>query len=125
MTLSGKPLYWLAVILDLMPSVLLVLAWMLTLRSRGELSWARRWPLIALTGSSVWMIAGFIWPVLFGPTYSRLRFVIIDGNFLLSMIACVGAFFRWSRPTIATGIAGFVGGMAWAFLAAIKLRCEG
>jgi hypothetical protein len=112
--------YWLAVILYGMPSVLLVFAWILTLRSDRELSWVRRWPLITLTGSGVWMVAGFIWPILFGPTYSRLRFAIFDGNFLLSMIACVSAFFRWSRSTIATGIAGFVGALAWSFLAAIN-----
>jgi hypothetical protein len=112
--------YWMTIALDCLPVVFVITGWVFAVRSRGTRKWTHLWPLIAVTVSILWLDAGLIWPRLWGFSHSHLRSIVIDGNFLLMMIAAIGAFSRRSRSTIATGIAAAVIGMAWAFLSAIN-----
>jgi len=113
-----KILYWFVVALFASPAVLLTVGWV---KSVSE--WNRRkptaWlPLSIATVSEIWLVAACFYPALAGAFYSNLRFTILDGNFLLSVVLAGFSLRGVQRLWTCTGC--LLLALAWSFIAAIN-----
>jgi hypothetical protein len=103
--------------LFLSPVIPLIFSWV---RSPG-LTEKRNLAFLCLaTFSSMWLIAGILFPIALGRYYSDLRFTIIYAN-LFVMLACATAvFWRKSRLRITLGLACLMQAVIWFFVAAVN-----
>ncbi len=112
---------WVALAFDFSPIVPIAIAWVGVSRETQRLT---RWtilPLVAVTASLFWLALSLISPAALGPTYSNVRFAIIDANFIAMMLAAIAAFSRMPKARVSTGIACALMGLIWSFIAAINV----
>jgi len=70
------------------------------------------------TASLFWLVLGSVFPSLWGAYYGHMRFVVVDGNFLIALSAALVAVSR--KQGIWTVAACLMLALIWAFVAAIN-----
>lgn len=112
--------YWVMVILAVVPTPLLLLAWLRWLSPSASVRAVRMLLLIAATSSYVWLLLAMKFPTFLAGSYSRGRFAIIDANFVV-MVGCSIAAFRGKESRKGVfGVACVLTTVMWGVLGAIN-----
>ena len=112
--------YWVVIFFSYFPAVLLLIAWVATLRSRSEKGQRSVIPLIVATGSIVLLGICHAFPSILEPYSTNIRIGIMNSNFLAMLISTIVAWRKITKISILIGIACFMLTIAWAFAAAIS-----
>ncbi|MFI5176217.1 MAG: hypothetical protein ACHQKY_15255 [Terriglobia bacterium] len=112
--------YWVMVVLAAIPTPLLFLTWLGRLSPSGSVNAFRRILLITATGSYVWLVLAMIFPRFLAESYTRSRFAIIDGNFIVMVGCSIAAFRGTERLKGVFGLACVLTTMMWGVLGAIN-----
>ena len=118
MRVASTPLALLLFGLCLSPLVPLVLSWVRAPGLTDRPSWAS---LCIATLSSLWLIAGALFPITLGRYYTDLRFTIIYTNLLVMLICATTAFLRKSRLRVPLGIGCLMQALVWFYAAAVNV----
>src|SRR6185437_9295762 len=105
--------YWEALAIYATPSIPLGIGWWKFLRSQTQRSGAG-WivPAVA-TISLAWLLIGSLFPSYWGPFYGYLRTAIIDGNFVVMLLAAVAAFSSKPKLQMWIGVACLMLALVW------------
>jgi hypothetical protein len=116
------PTYATALIFDFSPALPLCFCWLLVVRRKGlgTLKWQTLAPLSWGSVSVLWLAAGLLFPQVLGPDYSTIRYLIIDGNFVLMALGAILALGQNSFIRAPLGIACVMAAIVWSFVAAIN-----
>jgi hypothetical protein len=112
--------YWIAIAFDFSPALPLAVAWLRIGRAGEPLKAWTLAPLLAATFSLGWLALGLFVPMALGPTYSGIRFGIIDTNFAIMLVAAIAAFRKTSRASLPTSIGCTLMALVWSFVGTIN-----
>lgn len=102
------------------PCIPLGIGWWRLLRARIP---DGLWSMLApgtTTMSLLWLLLGSVVPSLWGAYYGHIRFAIIDGNFIVMILAAIIAFASGAKRQPWVGAASLMLALIWAFVAAIN-----
>jgi len=108
------------VVLAIIPTPLLLIAWLGWLSPSASVSAVRMFLLIAATTSYIWLVLAMKFPAFLGETYRRGRFAFIDANFVVMVVCSVAAFRGKERRKIVFGLACVLTTVMWSVLGAIN-----
>jgi hypothetical protein len=98
-------LYWQMLMLFFSGALLLAGAWYLVItRSKNSKHWNVLVPLLAGTFSYSWLALCLAAPSPLGHSYSNTRYIIIDANFVVALLAALVAFTRFKMDGILIGV---------------------
>ena len=118
--LDAPNTYWYALAFDLSPMVFVAVAWVQVLQKGRRATATRDLPLAVLTASFLWLVLGLLFSETLGPTYSNLRYGIIDANFIGMVLAAGYSIGKMKHGRIATTIGCFLLSFVWAFVGVIN-----
>lgn len=116
--MNAPVFYWIIRALQVSAIPLLLLAWLWCFRLPAGRSRALRIILLMIaTASHIWLLL----PTTFlGPSYSRIRFSIIDANALVMLICSIAAFVSKGKGKVPLGIAAILTTWLWAITGTIN-----
>jgi len=118
--LDAPNAYWYLLAFDLSPVLFVAIAWVQIMRKGWRTTASRAIPLVALTVSFFWLVLGLPFSEALGPSYSNLRYGIIDANFIGMVLAAGFSIGKMKHGRIATTIGCFLMSLVWAFIGAIN-----
>lgn len=111
---------WLLWALLIAPLILAVIGWALYLRRPRAVRPAYLAPLICVTLSVTWLLVSLRVPSVLGGSYSHWRFTVIDGNFVLMLLASIAAFSNATKLRLPVGAACVLTTILWSFIGAMN-----
>jgi hypothetical protein len=111
--------YWVALGFYFLPLPFLVVGWLKAWPDRGSLGW-RVLLLAPSTLSLLWIFAGLISDQALGPSYSSIRYRIIQANFYCMVVSAPIAFAALRGARVYAGIACTILVFVWAYIGAIN-----
>lgn len=111
---------WLIWALLVAPVILAAIGWIVYLRRPAAVRPAYLAPLICVTVSVTWLLVSFRIPAVLGGSYSHWRFAVIDGNFVLMLLASIAAFSNTTRLKLPVGAACVLTTILWSFIGAMN-----
>lgn len=119
--MEARILYWLVVALAAIPAPLLFRAWYKIFASNDFVSTLRLLLVLLATASYTWAVLGMWFPKLLGAYYSNLRFVVIDGNWVVMLACSITVFLPKGSDKISLGIACILTTVLWTLMAAVNV----
>ena len=112
--------YWVILALAASPMPLLFLAWHRFISASKPAGTLWLILLIGATSSYVWLLLGMKFPALFGESYSKARFAIIDVNFVVTLGCSIAALWSKGNRKVLLGIACLLTTLVWSIEGAIN-----
>jgi hypothetical protein len=98
-----------------------MLAWIVVIRSKKIDNFLSvSWTLVAVSISFLWLNLGRFFPIIFGSSYSNIRFMIMNLNFFAMIVCAAVALNKRNVGRILTFVAAVLLSMAWAVVAVIN-----
>jgi hypothetical protein len=112
--------YWVMIVLAIIPLPLLLLVWPAWVLSPASLRRVRTLLLIVATSSYIWLLLAMKFPAFLGGSYRTGRLAIIDVNFVVMLVCSIASFRGQERRRIVLGLSCISTALMWGILGAIN-----
>jgi hypothetical protein len=117
MTGNHAPSYWDTLVLFHCSGLPMIASWWLIARSKELRRWYVLIPLLLGTVSYLWIVLAIARPMALGAYYSNARYLIIEMNSLVALLAGLAAFARFKTlDGLLTGFGCLLVTLAWVVI---------